>query len=66
MLRYLDEAVVDGDRDRIRSAIGAVLASDHLGDLRRLEANLARALMELFGGATPGPGADAEVLGVAR
>jgi uncharacterized membrane protein YccC len=52
VLRYLDDAVADGDNDRIRSAVGAALASDHLGELRRSEAHLARALGALYGGDT--------------
>jgi uncharacterized membrane protein YccC len=47
VLRYLDEAVAGGDMDRIRSAVGAALASDHVSNLRRLEAHLAGALNEL-------------------
>ena len=43
-LRHLDEAVADGDRDRIRAALGAALASEHMAGLRESEARLARAL----------------------
>ena len=47
VLRYLDEAVADRDDDAIRSAIGAALARDHLGHLRRFESPLALALGKL-------------------
>jgi uncharacterized membrane protein YccC len=65
VLRYLDEAVADGDLGRIRSAVGAALASDHLGHLRRIEAHLARALNELARGAHA-PARGAEALGATR
>jgi uncharacterized membrane protein YccC len=66
VLRYLDEAVADSDQDRIRSAVGATLASHHLGDLRRFEPHLARALSELSDGDTRAPARDAEALAAAR
>ncbi len=49
VLRYLDEAVAAGDADRIRSAVGAALASDHVRNLRRLEPHLVRARRKLTG-----------------
>jgi uncharacterized membrane protein YccC len=48
VLRYLDEVVADDDKARIRSAVGAALASDHVRDLRRFEPHLAGALGELI------------------
>jgi uncharacterized membrane protein YccC len=49
VLRYLDDAVADGAHERIRSAVGAALATDHVGNLRHLEAHLARAVGGLSG-----------------
>ena len=49
VLQCLREAVADGDRDRIRAAIGLVLASEHLGNLQRLESDLARPAAALSG-----------------
>jgi uncharacterized membrane protein YccC len=59
VLRYLDEAVADGDTIRIRSAVGAALASDHVGNLRRLEPHLARALSELIADGARAPSGEA-------
>lgn len=49
VLRYLDRAVADRDEHRIRSAVGAALASDHLRNLRRGEPQLTGALNKLSG-----------------
>jgi uncharacterized membrane protein YccC len=45
--RCLREAVADGDTSRIRAALWLVLASEHLGNVQRLEAGLAEAAAEL-------------------
>jgi uncharacterized membrane protein YccC len=66
VLRFLDEAVADHDTDRIRSAVGATLASDHIGNLRSFEAHLARALHELSGERTRTPAREVEPLGAVR
>ena len=47
VLRYIDQAVETGDRERIRAAVGAALARDHLNSIRRFEPHLAGALNEL-------------------
>ena len=62
VLRYLGEAVAHGDADRIRSAVGAALASDHLRNLRRLEPHLARAQQELVDAGARAPATEAEAL----
>lgn len=62
VLRYLDDAVAVGDEDRIRSAIGAALASDHLRNLRRFEPQLTGALNGLTGGNTQAASAEAQPL----
>ena len=49
-LRRLDEAVGADDMNRIRAALGAALANEHVKDLREFEAPLARALEELSRG----------------
>jgi uncharacterized membrane protein YccC len=46
-LRRLDQAVHADDMSRIRSALGAAMASEQIADLRRFEPKLARALDEL-------------------
>jgi hypothetical protein len=40
VLRCVREAVADGDEPRIRAALGLLLASRHLENLRRLELHL--------------------------
>jgi hypothetical protein len=43
-LRHLDEAVRAGEVSRIRAALGAALASEHIENLREFESPLASAL----------------------
>lgn len=40
MLRCVGDAVAEGDEPRIRAALGLLLASRHLENLRRLETHL--------------------------
>jgi uncharacterized membrane protein YccC len=47
VLRYIDEAVRGRDRERIRAAVGAALARDHLNSIRRFEPHVVAALDEL-------------------
>jgi hypothetical protein len=47
VLRCLREAVADGDNRRIRAALRFALASEHLSNLQRLEAELAEAASAL-------------------
>jgi uncharacterized membrane protein YccC len=49
VVHCLREAVADGDDARIRATLALVLASRHLGNLRRLESDLARRAAELAG-----------------
>ena len=66
VLRYLDEAVAAGDADRIRSAVGAALASDHVRNLRRLEPHLVRARCKLTGAGEGAPAIEPAALIAAR
>jgi uncharacterized membrane protein YccC len=66
VLRYLDEVVADGDSVRIRSAVGAALASDHVRRLRRLEPHLVRALRGLTGAGQGAPATEPAALVAAR
>ncbi len=66
VLRHLDEAVSNGDADRIRSAVGAALASNHVRDLRRYEPHLVRALRKLDGKPVRAPGTEASPLVATR
>ncbi len=66
VLGYLDEAVADGSSDGIRLAVGAALATDQVGNLRRLESHLARAANELSGEHAPAPAAQADPIVATR
>jgi uncharacterized membrane protein YccC len=62
LLRFLGDAVTDGDEERIRSAVGAVVASDHIRNVRGAESSLARALNQLLTALTAAPAAEPRTL----
>ncbi len=66
VLRQLDRAVADGERARIQPAVGAALAADQLGNLRRFESDLAGALVRLRERSAERGGAAARVASLGR